>query len=94
MTKYTLSVHNDACGSSGVPVRQQCTAVTVEVCGRTYRLAEQMLRVGKGSRMREVRRLCDDGHQTSVVTIRNDLPIRSRQSLRREDLFEPGRAFV
>lgn len=53
--------------------------VTVEVCGRrvTYRLAERMLRVGKGFRMREVRRLCDDGHQTSVVTTRNDLPIQT-----------------
>jgi transposase len=53
--------------------------VTVEVSGRrvTYLLAERMLRLSKGFRMREVRRLCDDGHQTSVVTTRSDLPIET-----------------
>jgi hypothetical protein len=53
--------------------------VVVEVSGRpvTYLLAERMLRVGRGFRMREVRRLCDDGHQTSVVTTRNDLPVET-----------------
>lgn len=53
--------------------------VTVEVSGRpvTYRLAERMLRLSKGFRVREVRRLCDDGHQTSVVTTRRDLPIQT-----------------
>ena len=51
--------------------------VTVEVCGRkvTYLLAERTVRVAKGFRMREVRRLCDDGHQTSVMTTRRDLPL-------------------
>ena len=53
--------------------------VTVEVCGRkvTYLLAERVARVAKGFRMREVRRLCDDGHQTSVVTTRYDLSIET-----------------
>jgi len=53
--------------------------VTVEVCGRKvkYLLGERMIRVSKGFRMREVRRLCDDGHQTSVVTTRRDLPIET-----------------
>lgn len=53
--------------------------VTVEVCGRKvkYLLAERMLRLAKGFRMREVRRLCDDGHQTSVVTTRRDLSIET-----------------
>jgi len=51
--------------------------VTVEVCGREvkYLLAERLVRVAKGFRMREVRRLCDDGHQTSVMTTRRDIPI-------------------
>ena len=51
--------------------------VTVEVCGRKvkYLLGERMLRVAKGFRVREMRRLCDDGHQTSVVSTRRDLPI-------------------
>jgi transposase len=60
---------------------QRCcfTEVTVEVCGRrvSYLLAERMVRVAKGFRMREVRRLCDDGHQTSVVTTRSDLSIET-----------------
>jgi len=51
--------------------------VSVEVCGRkvTYLLAERTTRVAKGFRMREVRRLCDDGHQTSVMTTRRDLSL-------------------
>ncbi|MDA1349321.1 MAG: hypothetical protein O3A47_10745, partial [Chloroflexi bacterium] len=49
--------------------------VTVEVSGRkvTYRLAERMVPMATGFRLREVRRLCDTGHQTSVVTTRRDL---------------------
>jgi len=49
--------------------------VAVEVSGRkvTYLLAERTVRVAKGFRMHEVRRLCDDGHQTSVMTTRRDL---------------------
>ena len=51
--------------------------ITVEVCGRKvkYVLAERVVRVAKGFRMREVRRLCDSGHQTSVMTTRRDIPI-------------------
>lgn len=51
--------------------------VTAEACGRKvkYLLAERMVRVSKGVRMREVRRLCDNGHQTSVVTTRRDMSI-------------------
>jgi len=51
--------------------------VTVAVCGRkvTYLLAERTVCVVKGFCMREVRRLCDGGHQTSVVTTRRDIPI-------------------
>ena len=53
--------------------------VTVEVGGRkmTYRLAERMVRLAKGFRMREVRRLCDTGHQTAVVTTRRDLAVET-----------------
>jgi hypothetical protein len=57
--------------------RRAFQEVTVEVCGREvkYLLGERLLRVAEGFRMREVRRLCDDGHQSSVVTTRRDLPI-------------------
>ena len=53
--------------------------VTVEVCGRkvVYLLGERMTRVAKRFRMREVRRLCDDGHQTSVMTTRRDLSLET-----------------
>jgi hypothetical protein len=53
--------------------------VTVEIGGRKvkYLLGERVLRVAKGFRVREVRRLCDDGHQSSVVTTRRDLPIET-----------------
>ena len=53
--------------------------VTVEVSGRQvkYLLAERLVRVAKRFRMREVRRLCDDGHQTSVVTTRRDLSVET-----------------
>ncbi|MFC1681937.1 putative transposase [Pseudomonadota bacterium] len=59
--------------------RRSFKEVTVEVCGRKvkYLLGERLLRVAKGFRVREVRRLCDDGHQTSVVTTRRDLPIET-----------------
>lgn len=39
----------------------------------TYLLAERSILVGKNFWMREVRRLCDSGHQTSVITTRQDL---------------------
>ena len=53
--------------------------VAVEVSGRrlTYLLAERMVGVAKGFRMREVRRLCDSGHQTSVLTTRGDLSLEA-----------------
>ncbi|MFQ5705801.1 MAG: putative transposase, partial [Gemmatimonadales bacterium] len=59
--------------------RRAFKEVTVEVSGRKvkYLLGERLLRVAKGFRVREVRRLCDDGHQTSVVTTRRDLPIET-----------------
>lgn len=53
--------------------------VAVEVSGRKveYLLAERMVPVSRWFRMREVRRLCGDGHQTSVVTTRRDLSIET-----------------
>ena len=53
--------------------------VNVEVSGRkvSYLLGERMLRVAKGFRMREVRRLCDNGHQTSIVTTLRDLSLET-----------------
>ena len=59
--------------------RRAFKEVTVEVCGRKvkYLLGERLLSVAKGFRVREVRRLCDNGHQTSVVTTRRDLPIET-----------------
>ena len=41
----------------------------------TYRLAERSVLIGKTFWMREVRRLCDSGHQTSVMTTRQDLSV-------------------
>lgn len=51
--------------------------VSVKVRGRKvrYLLGERTVPVAKGFRMREVRRLCDDGHQTSVMTTRHDIPL-------------------
>jgi hypothetical protein len=40
-----------------------------------YTLAERRVEVLPGFRMREVRRLCDNGHQTAILTTRSDLPI-------------------
>ena len=39
----------------------------------TYLLAQRSVLIGKSFWMREVRRLCDSGHQTSVMTTRQDL---------------------
>jgi hypothetical protein len=39
----------------------------------TYLLGERSIRVRKNFWMREIRRLCDDGHQTSIMTTRHDL---------------------
>jgi hypothetical protein len=38
-----------------------------------YRLAERSVKVGRGFSMREVRKLCDDGHQLSIMTTREDI---------------------
>ncbi len=49
--------------------------VDVEVCGKRvkYKLAERSVEIKKKFWMREVRRLCDSGHQTSVMSTRQDL---------------------
>jgi hypothetical protein len=49
--------------------------VESEVGGKAivYRLGQRSVKVGKNFWMREVRRLCDSGHQTSVMTTRQDL---------------------
>ena len=59
--------------------RRCFTEVTVDLAGRTvpYLLAERVVHGSKGFRMREVRRLCDNGHQTAVVTTRRDLSIET-----------------
>src|SRR5437867_5028204 len=51
--------------------------VTGAVDGRTvsYTLAQRAVGVVPGFPMREVRRLCDSGHQTAIVTARTDLTI-------------------
>ncbi|MGH8701773.1 MAG: putative transposase [Burkholderiales bacterium] len=51
--------------------------VTGVVDGReiTYALAEQRVEVLTGFPMREIRRLCPNGHQTAIVTTRGDLAI-------------------
>jgi hypothetical protein len=41
----------------------------------TYRLAQRSVLIGKRFWMREVRRLCDSGHQTAVMTTRQDLSV-------------------
>jgi hypothetical protein len=51
--------------------------VTGVVDGRpvTYELAERTVALLPGFRVREVRRLCANGHQTAIVTTRTDWPI-------------------
>jgi len=51
--------------------------VTGVIDGRsvTYTLAERTIEGLKGFEMREVRRLCDNGHQTAILTTRRDLAI-------------------
>ena len=55
----------------------------IETCSRivdqpvAYRLGERSIMIGKSFWMREVRRLCDSGHQTSVMTTRQDLTAES-----------------
>lgn len=52
-------------------------SITTKVDGREicYMLAERAVGVLPGFRMREVRRLCDGGHQTAILTTRQDLPM-------------------
>jgi hypothetical protein len=42
-----------------------------------YRLAEREVKLSNGLRVREIRRLTDDGHQTAVVTTNEKLPLLS-----------------
>ena len=57
--------------------RRVFRTVTAVVDGRrvSYELAERSLQLLPGFRVREVRRLCANGHQTAVVTTRQDLPL-------------------
>lgn len=63
----------------------------------SYKLGERSIRLGKNGWFREVRRLCDNGHQTSVITTRQDLSmeeIARRMFLRwnQENFFKYMRA--
>jgi transposase-like protein len=57
--------------------RRVFQTVTGVVDGRrvSYALAERSVKLLPGFRMREVRRLCANGHQTAVLTTREDLAI-------------------
>jgi hypothetical protein len=57
--------------------RRAFRLVTATVDGRAirYTLAERPVAVLPDFRMREVRRLCDNGHQTAILTTRHDLPL-------------------
>jgi len=49
--------------------------VTSHIRGESvsYKLGERSIRLNKNEWYREVRRLCDNGHQTSIITTRQDL---------------------
>jgi transposase len=49
--------------------------VESHVRGKTvkYLLGERSIKINKNFWLREVRRLCDDGHQTSIITTRQDI---------------------
>jgi hypothetical protein len=81
--------------------REDFRPFKVEHDGRsvTYRLAERSVQVILASSklpafwMREVRRLCDNGHQTAVLTTRQDLPAEKIAALmfarwRQENFFK------
>jgi len=57
--------------------RRAFRTVTGVVEGRSvsYELAERSTQLLPGFRLREVRRLCANGHQTAILTTRQDLPI-------------------
>ena len=74
--------------------RRAFRTVGAVVEGRTvsYELAERSVRLLAGFRMREVRRLGADGHQTAVLTTRDDLPMevvayRMFERWRQENFF-------
>ena len=50
-------------------------AGTVDGREVTYSLAERRVKLGNGLPVREIRRLCDDGHQTAVITTNERLPL-------------------
>jgi len=50
-------------------------AGTVEGRQVTYQLAERRVKLSNGLEVREVRRRCDDGHQTAVITTNEDLSL-------------------
>lgn len=54
------------------------TDVKIKASGKevTYRLGQRSILLDKKFWMREIRRLCDNGHQTSVMTTRQDIGIR------------------
>ncbi len=61
----------------------------------TYKLGERSIKIKNKGWLREVRRLCDNGHQTSVISTRQDLSmeeIARRMFFRwnQENYFEPG----
>jgi hypothetical protein len=39
-----------------------------------YLLGERSIKINKNLWLREVRRMCEDGHQTSIITTRQDMP--------------------
>lgn len=49
--------------------------ITSQVRGKpvTYKLGERSIKIKKKGWLREVRRLCDNGHQTSIISTRQDL---------------------
>jgi transposase-like protein len=51
------------------------TTATVDGREIRYTLAQRDIAILPGFRMREVRRLCDSGHQTAILTTRQDLPL-------------------
>jgi hypothetical protein len=57
--------------------RRMFRTVSTQLDGRSvsYELAEQTVEVLPGFRMREVRRLCANDHQSAILTTRQDWPI-------------------
>lgn len=58
------------------PWSKDCfVTVSSEIRGKSvsYKLSERSIQIGKHGWFREVRRLCDNDHQTSIITTRQDL---------------------